>query len=166
MCPAGYPKKYTPRLHPRHKWDQSIPLLSRVLGPHLNLDSKPPHLRPGLNVVLRPPPILVSNQLVQKEPEPMTRVTSLLTPISKYVLGIISLWLDQGPCNGRSLIDMDRENSATKLCPVATGHNLLHPPIPIPYPYPVTISLPPFYFEIYDNNNHLLWVMTGYPGYR
>jgi hypothetical protein len=31
-------------------------------------------------------------------------------------------------------------NSATKLCPVAAGHNLLHPPIPISYPCPVTIS--------------------------
>jgi hypothetical protein len=32
---------------------------------------------------------------------------------------------------------MDRENSATKLSPVAAGHNLLHPPLPIPYPCPV-----------------------------
>jgi hypothetical protein len=125
------------RLYPRHKRDQPIPLLLRVLGPRSNLDSKPPHLRPGLNVVLRPPPIHISNQLVCAQ-DNNKRVTSLPAPISKYVLGIISLWLDQGPCNGRSLIDADRENSATKLCPMAAGHNLLHPPIPIPNPYPVT----------------------------
>jgi hypothetical protein len=38
-----------------------------------NLDSKPPHLRPSLNVVVGPSPIPASNQSVRKEPEPMTR---------------------------------------------------------------------------------------------
>jgi hypothetical protein len=66
----------------------------------------------------------------------------------------------------RTVLNRHRqENSTTKLCPVVVGHNLLHPPIPIPYPCPVTISFSPFYFEIYDNNNHLLWVTTGYPRY-
>jgi hypothetical protein len=73
MCPARYPEKHMPCLHPRHKRDQPVPLLSRVLGPRLNLDSKLPHLRPSLKVVLRPPPIPVSNQSVRKEPEPMIR---------------------------------------------------------------------------------------------
>jgi hypothetical protein len=30
MCPAGYPEKHTPRLYPRHKQDQPVPLLSQV----------------------------------------------------------------------------------------------------------------------------------------
>jgi hypothetical protein len=167
MCPAGYPEKHTPRLHHRHKRDQPVPLLSRFQVPVQTLTPSLPHLRPGLKVVLRPQPI---PRLQSVGPERAgahdKRVTSLPAPISKYVLGIISLWLDQGPWNGWSLIDMGRENSATKLCPVAMGHNLLHPPIPIPHPCPVTISFPAFQFEIYDYNNHLLWVMTGYPRYR
>jgi hypothetical protein len=59
-----------------------------------------------------------------------------------------------------------QENSATKLCPVAAEHNLLHPPVPIPYPCPVTISFPSFHHECNNNNNHLLWVTTGYSCYR
>jgi hypothetical protein len=70
---AGYPEKHTPRLYPRHKRDQPVPLLSRVPGLRPNLDSKPPHLRPGLNVMLRPPPVPAFNQSVRKEPKPMTR---------------------------------------------------------------------------------------------
>jgi hypothetical protein len=73
ICPAGYLEKHTPRPHPRHERDQPVPLLSRVPGPRPNLDSKPPHLRPSLKVVLRPSPIPASNQSVRKEPEPMTR---------------------------------------------------------------------------------------------
>jgi hypothetical protein len=60
--PSWVPRKHTPRLHPRHKRDQPVPLLSRVPGPRPNLDSKLPHLRPGLNAVLRPPHIPASNQ--------------------------------------------------------------------------------------------------------
>ena len=55
MCPARYPKTHAP-LVPRHKQDQPITLLSRGPGPCPNLDSKPPHLSPGLSVVLRPSP--------------------------------------------------------------------------------------------------------------
>jgi hypothetical protein len=73
ICLAGYPEKHTPCLYPRHKRDQPVPLLSRVLGPYPNLDSKPPHLRPGLNVVLRLSPISASSQSVQKEMKPKTR---------------------------------------------------------------------------------------------
>jgi hypothetical protein len=73
MCLARYLEKHTPCLHLRNKRDQPVPLLSRVLGPRPNLDPKPPHLRPDLNVVLRPPPIPASNQSVRKESEPMTR---------------------------------------------------------------------------------------------
>jgi hypothetical protein len=73
MCPTGYPEKYTPRLHPRHKRDQPVPLLSRIPGPRSNLNSKLPNLRPGLKVVLRPSPISASNRSVQKELEPMIR---------------------------------------------------------------------------------------------
>ena len=48
--------KHTRRLYPRHKQDQPTTLLSRGLGPHPNLDFKPPILSPGLSAVLRPPP--------------------------------------------------------------------------------------------------------------
>ena len=48
--------KHTPHLYPRHKQDQPTTLLLRGLGPRPNLDSKPPHLSPGLSVVLRSPP--------------------------------------------------------------------------------------------------------------
>jgi hypothetical protein len=73
MCSVGYPENTRLACTPGHKRDQPVSLLSRVPGPRINLDSKPPHLRPGLNVVLRLSPILASNQSVRKELEPMTR---------------------------------------------------------------------------------------------
>ena len=44
-----------PRLYPRHKQDQPTTLLSRGPGPHLNWDSKPLPLNPGLSAVQGPP---------------------------------------------------------------------------------------------------------------
>jgi hypothetical protein len=41
MRPAGYPKKHTPRLYPRHKQDQPVPLLPRGPSPRPSSDSKP-----------------------------------------------------------------------------------------------------------------------------
>ena len=72
--------KHMPRLYPRYKQDQPIPLLSWGLGPRPNLDSKPPHLRPGLGMVFRPPPFPTSNQSVRKEPEPTIRVQRAFPP--------------------------------------------------------------------------------------
>ena len=48
--------KHMPHLYHRHKEDQPTTLRSRGLGPHLNLDSKPPLLSLRLSAVLRPPP--------------------------------------------------------------------------------------------------------------
>jgi hypothetical protein len=73
MCLAGYPEKHTPRLYPRHKQDQPVPLLSRVSRSPSKLGLLAPALEAGLNAVLRPPPIPASNQSVRKEPEPTTR---------------------------------------------------------------------------------------------
>ena len=49
--PSWVPRKHTPRLYPKHKQDQPITLMSRGLGPHPNLDSKPPLLSPELSAV-------------------------------------------------------------------------------------------------------------------
>jgi hypothetical protein len=85
--------KHAPHLYPRHKQDQPIPLLSWGPGLYPNLDSKPPHLRPGLSVVLRHKPFPASNQSVSPERAETydKRVTSFSAPIIKYVLRIISL---------------------------------------------------------------------------
>ena len=61
---------------------------------------------------------------------------SLPTPISKYVLKILVYDLTTIHNNGRSLIDMNRENSVTKLSPVSHGTQLVTPTITH------TISLP------------------------
>jgi hypothetical protein len=69
------------------------------------------------------------------------RVTSLSAPISKYVLGIINLWLDQGPCNERSLIDTDRETVQPSYAPwprdttCYTHQNPYHIPARSPFPF-------------------------------
>jgi hypothetical protein len=75
------------------------------------------------------------------------RVTSLPAPIRKYVLGIINLWLDQGPCNERSLIDTDRETVQPSYAPwpwdtTCYTHQ---------YPYPIPTRSPfPFHHFIKD----------------
>jgi hypothetical protein len=110
MCPAGYPEKHMPRLYPGHKQDKPVPLLSRVSMSSSKLRLLAPALeaRPqcGAKTSTYPRLQLVSLERAEAHDK---RVTSLPTPISKYVLGIINLWLDQGPCNERSLIDTDRE---------------------------------------------------------
>jgi hypothetical protein len=92
MCPAGYPEKHTPRLHPRHKRDQPAPLLSWV--------SRSPSKLGLLAPALEAPPQCGAKtstypRLQSVGPERAgahdKRVISLPAPISKYVLGIINL---------------------------------------------------------------------------
>jgi hypothetical protein len=91
-------QKHTSRLYPRQKQGQPIPLLSRDLGPRPNLDFKPPHLRPGLSAVLRPPPFPRLQSVGPERAETHDkRVMSLPAPISKYVLRIINLLPDYHP---------------------------------------------------------------------
>jgi hypothetical protein len=76
ICPVGSPKKHTPCLYPGHKQDRpnhsyqgvQVPVQARTLSPQ--------HCRPGLSMVLRPPPSNIYNhpkKPIQKEPKPMTR---------------------------------------------------------------------------------------------
>jgi hypothetical protein len=118
MCLARYPEKHTPRLHPRHKRDQPAPLLShvsrfpsklRLLAPALEAR---PQCGAKTSTYLRLQ--LVSPERVRAKDK---RITSLPAPISKYMLGIINLWLDQGPCNERSLIDTDRKTVQPSYAP-------------------------------------------------
>jgi hypothetical protein len=110
MCPAGYPEKHTPCLHLRHKQDQPVPLLSRVSRSPSKLGLLAPALeaRPQCGAKTSTYPRLqsVSSERAAAHDK---RVISLPTLISKYVLGIINMWLDQGPCNERSLINTDRK---------------------------------------------------------
>jgi hypothetical protein len=92
MCPAGYPKKHTPRLYPQYKQDQPIPLLSRVFRSPSKLGLLAPVLeaRPQCGAKTSTYPRLqsVGPERVGAHDK---RVTSLPVPISKYVLGIINL---------------------------------------------------------------------------
>jgi hypothetical protein len=92
MCPAGYPKKHTPRLYPQYKQDQPIPLLSRVFRSPSKLGLLAPVLeaRPQCGAKTSTYPRLqsVGPERVGAHDK---RVTSLPIPISKYVLGIINL---------------------------------------------------------------------------
>jgi hypothetical protein len=108
--PSWVPRKHTPRLYPRHKQDQPIPLLSRVSRSPSKLGLLAPVLeaRPQYGAKTSTYPRLQSVG-PERARSHDKRITSLFAPISKYVLGIINLWLDQGPCNERSLIDTDRE---------------------------------------------------------
>ena len=116
-------------LYPRYKQDQLIPLLSRGLGPRPNLDSKPPHLRPGLNMVLRPPPF----------PPPISRSKKSRNPRQEHNESSRShkqvwaqdMWVYDLTIihnNGQSSIDTNRKNSVTKLSSMAVGHNSSHQP--------------------------------------
>jgi hypothetical protein len=112
MCPAGYPEKHAPRSPLRHERDQPVPLLSRVLGPPPNLDSKPPHLRPGLKVVLRPSPIPASNQSVRKKPEPMKESNKAFRSHKRVCAqDNKSVTWPGVQCNERSLIDVGGTNA-------------------------------------------------------
>jgi hypothetical protein len=92
MCPAGYPEKYTPLLHPRHKRDQPAPLLSRVSRSPSKLRLLAPALEAppqcGAKTSTYPRLQSVSPERAKAHDK---RVTSLSAPISKYVLGIINL---------------------------------------------------------------------------
>jgi hypothetical protein len=105
MCPAGYPEKHTPRLYPRHKQDQPVPLLSWVSRSPSKLGLLAPRPQGGAKTSTYP---CLQSVGLERARVHDKRVTSLPAPISKYVLKIIDLWLDQGSCNERSLIDMDR----------------------------------------------------------
>jgi hypothetical protein len=59
------------------------------------------------------------------------RVISLPALISKYVLGIINLWLDQGPWNEWSLMTRTRKQ-CNPIMPRGCGHNTHQYPYPIP----------------------------------
>jgi hypothetical protein len=118
MCPAGYPEKHTPRLYPRHKQYQPVPLLSRVFRSPSKLRLLAPVLeaRPQYGAKISTYPRLQSVGPERARAHDK-RVTSLPAPISKYVLGIINLWLDQSLCNERSLIDADRETVQPNYAP-------------------------------------------------
>jgi hypothetical protein len=155
--PAGYPEKHTSRLYPRHKQDQLISLLSRGPGLRLNLDSKPPHLRPGLSAALRPPPMSTSNQSVRKESKPTIRVTSLPTPISKYVLRIKKICdLTTIHSNGRSSINTDIETMQPNYAPWPRDTGCYTHQYPYHIPTRSLFSFLSFYYESKNNINHLL----------
>jgi hypothetical protein len=118
MCPVRYPEKHTSRLYPRHKQDQPVPLLSRVSRSPSKLGLLAPVLeaRPQYGAKTSTYPRLQSVGL-ERAGAHDKRVTSLPAPISKYVLGIINLWLDQGPCNEWSLIDTNRETVQPNCAP-------------------------------------------------
>jgi hypothetical protein len=106
MCPTGCPENTrlactlgTSKTNPFYSYQGvQVPVQAWTLSPQ--------HYRPGLSMVLRPPQPNIYNhpkKPVWKEPEP--------APISKYMLGTINLWLDQGPCNEWSLIDTGGTNA-------------------------------------------------------
>jgi hypothetical protein len=141
MCPAGYPEKHTPYLYPRHKQDQPVPLLSWVSRSPSKLELLAPALeaRPQCGAKTSTYPRLQSVG-PERAGAHDKRVTSLLAPISKYVLRIINLWLDQGPCNERSLINADRETVQPRYAPWlrdTTCYTHQYPyPIPARSPFP------------------------------
>jgi hypothetical protein len=81
-----------PRLHPRHKQEQPVPLLSRVSRSPSKLGLLAPALeaRPQYGVKTSTYPHIqsVGPKRVRAHDK---GVTSLPAPISKYVLGIINL---------------------------------------------------------------------------
>jgi hypothetical protein len=92
MYPSWVPQKTrlictpgTDKTNPLHSY-QGVQVLVQAWTP------SPQHLRPGLSMVLRPPP---NTHPLKGSPERAKthdkRVTSLPAPISKYVLRIISL---------------------------------------------------------------------------
>jgi hypothetical protein len=118
MCLAVYLEKHTPRLYPRHKQDQPVPLLSRVSRSLSKLGLLAPALEAWTQCDAKTSTYPRLQSVGPKRAGAHDkRLTSLPAPISKYVLGIINLWLDQGPCNERSLIDTDRETVQPSYAP-------------------------------------------------
>ena len=70
MYPNWVPQNTRSPFVPQAQTRSTHSTLSRGPDPRPNLDSKPPHLKPDLSMVLRPPPFPASNQSAQKEPEP------------------------------------------------------------------------------------------------
>jgi hypothetical protein len=165
MCLAGYPEKHTPRLYPRHKQDQPIPLLSRVSRSPSKLGLLAPVLetRPQYGAKTSTYPRIQSVG-PERAGAHDKRVTRLLSPHPLVYARDNKTVTWPGSMQQTILNWHGQENSATQSCPVAAGHNLLHPPIPIPHPCPVAIFFPSFYPECNNNNmsNLLLWVTTGY----
>jgi hypothetical protein len=111
MCPAGYPEKHTPRLYPRHKQDQPVPLLSRVSRSSSKLGLLAPVLeaRPQYGAKTSTYPRLqsVSPERARAHDK---RVTSLPSPHPLvYARDKKICDLTRVQCNERSLIDTDRE---------------------------------------------------------
>jgi hypothetical protein len=158
MCPARYPEKHTPRLYPRHKQDQPVLLLSRVFRSSSKLGLLAPALeaRPQCGAKTSTYPRLQSVG-PKRAGTHNKRVTSIPAPISKYVLGIINLWHDQGPCNERSLIDTDRETVQPSYAPwpwdtTCYTHQ---------YPYHIP-ARPSFSFHHFIQNIITVWVTLYY----
>ena len=80
------------------------------LGPHPNLDSKPPHPESRTQCGARTSTTSSSHQSVRKRAGSTTREQQAFpAPIPKFVLGTIICDLPRVICNDRSLIDTDRE---------------------------------------------------------
>ena len=144
---AGYPETHAPFVPQAQTrvQDHPIPLLSRGPGLRLNLNSKPPHLRPGLNMVFRPPPFPTSNQVGPERVGTCDKsVTSLSAPISKYVLRIINLWPDYHP-QQRTVLNRPRRNKCNPS--LARMHNQVQ----IQSTFPPGLQLS-FIYILGDNN--------------
>jgi hypothetical protein len=89
MCPAGYPEKHMSYLYPRHKQDQSVPLLSRFSRSPSKLRLLAPALeaRPQCGAKISTYPRLQSVS-PERAGAHDKRVTSLPASIRKYSLRI------------------------------------------------------------------------------
>jgi hypothetical protein len=139
--PSWVPWKTHVSLAPWHKRDQPAPLLSRVsrFSSKLGLLAPALEARPQCGAKTSTYSRLQSVGL-ERAGAHNKRVTSLPAPISKYVLEIINMWLDQGPCNERSLIDTDKETVQPSYVPWprdTTCYTHQYPyPIPAWSPFP------------------------------
>jgi hypothetical protein len=121
MCLAGYPKKHTPRLYPRHKQDQLVPLLSWVSRSPSKLGLLPPVLeaRPQYGAKTSTYPRLQSVG-PERAGAHDKRVTSLPSPHPLvYARDKKICDLTRVQCNERSLIDTGGTNAtrAPLCCP-------------------------------------------------
>jgi hypothetical protein len=143
MCPAGYPKKHTPRLYPRHKQDQPVPLLSRVSRSSSKLRLLAPVLeaRPQYGAKTSTYPRLQSVGPKRARAHDK-RVTSLPSPhLLVYAQDKKICDLTRFQCNERSLIDTDRETVQPNYAPwprditCYTHQNPYHIPAQSPFPF-------------------------------
>jgi hypothetical protein len=113
MCPAGYPEKHTPRLYPRHKQDQPVPLLSQVSRSPSKLGLLAPVLeaRPQYGAKTSTYPRLQSVG-PERAGAHDKRVTSLPSPHPLvYARDNKSVTWPGIQCNERSLIDTGGTNA-------------------------------------------------------